>query len=297
MERKYLCIDVGGSSVKYAVMDKKLTFYEKGSEPTPYEGTGKYLDVLETVYRRFEGEVAGIAMSVPGIIDSENGICITGGNLTYVEEFSLVEELKARCHVPVTIMNDAKCAALAEISCGTLTDCQDAVVLVFGTGVGGAFIKDGRVHLGRHFAAGEFSFIMLDQECDFENSTWAKRNGSERLITMAARARGVEVDRVTGFDVFRWVEEGDKLVQMVLEKFTRDIAFMIMNFQVIFDPQRFAIGGGISRQPLLIEYIRRNLEYYYALYPYTVPRAEVTACRYFNDSNLIGALYYHLNRV
>ncbi len=38
MENRYLCIDVGGSSIKYVVMDEKLNFYEKGSESTPYEG-------------------------------------------------------------------------------------------------------------------------------------------------------------------------------------------------------------------------------------------------------------------
>lgn len=297
MERKYLCIDVGGSSIKYAVMDEKLTFYEKGSEPTPYGGCGEYLDVLEGIFLRFQGEVLGIAMSVPGMIDSENGICVTGGNLTYVEQFPLAGLLEERCHVPVTIMNDAKCAALAEASCGSLVDCRDAAVLVFGTGIGGALVKDGKVHMGKHFAAGEFSFIMLNQECDFENSTWAKRNGSERLITMAARARGRKEDGVTGFDVFRWAEEGDERVLKVLDKFTRDIAFMMMNLQMIFDPERFAIGGGISRQPLLLEFIEKNLEFYYSLFPYTVPRAEVTACRFFNDSNLIGALQYYLNTV
>ena len=294
---KYLCIDVGGSSIKFAVMDEKLAFYEKGSVPTPYEGAETYLGVLEEIYRRFEGEVQGIAMSVPGMIDSENGICVTGGNLTYIQQFPLAELLKCRCRTPVTIMNDANCAALAEVSCGALRDCKDAVVLVFGTGVGGALIKDGRVHMGKHFAAGEFSFIMLDQECDLESSTWAKRGGSERLITMAARARGVNNDGVTGYDVFRWVEEGDELVRKALDKFTRDIAFVIMNLQMIFDPERFAIGGGISRQPLLLESIQKNLEYYYSLYPYTVPKAEVTVCQYFNDANLVGALHNYLNHV
>lgn len=291
-----MCIDVGGSSIKYAVMDKKLNFYEKGSEPTPYEGIERYLDVLEGIYRRLEGKVAGIAMSVPGMIDSERGICETGGNLTYVEQFPLAERLGERCQAPVTIMNDAKCAALAEVSCGALKGCQDAVVLVFGTGIGGAFIKDGKVHMGKHFAAGEFSFIMMEQECDLESSTWAKRNGSERLITMAARARGVPSDGVTGFDVFRWAEDGDELVRKAFDKFTRDIAFMIMNFQVIFDPELFAIGGGISRQPLLLTYIRKNLEYYESMFPYQVPKAQVTTCQYFNDANLIGALQYYLER-
>ncbi len=128
MEKRYLCIDVGGGSIKYAVLDKQLTFYEKGSVPTPYEDVPFYLEVLEKLYRKFEDQVCGIAMSVPGIIDSDNGICITGGALKYVELLPLANLMKERCGVPVSIMNDAKCAALAEATWGSLAGCQDAIV-------------------------------------------------------------------------------------------------------------------------------------------------------------------------
>ncbi len=296
MEKRYLCIDVGGGSIKYAVLDKQLTFYEKGSVPTPYEDVPFYLEVLEKLYRKFEDQVCGIAMSVPGIIDSDNGICITGGALKYVELLPLANLMKERCGVPVSIMNDAKCAALAEATWGSLAGCQDAIVLVFGTGIGGAIVKDGEIHMGKHFAAGEFSFILMDQECDIEDNIWARRNGSHRLIRLASLAKGMKPEDITGVDVFRWAEEGDAAALWALDKFTRDIAYVIMNLQIIYDPERFAIGGGISKQPLLLEYILKNLHYYYSIYPCPIPHAEVTTCKYYNDSNLIGALGYYLSR-
>lgn len=296
MDKRYFCIDVGGTAIKYAVLDEHLEFYEKGSVPTPYDGAEVYLDVLADLYARYGAGTRGIAMSVPGMIDSERGICVTGGNLTYIEQFPLAGRMQAKCGVPVTVMNDAKCAALAESRWGSLADCQDAVVLVLGTGIGGALIKDKKIHMGSHFAAGEFSFIMMEQECDMESSIWANRNGNRRLLEMAARVKGVPQESIDGFDVFRWAQEGDAGVLNVLDKFTKDIAFMMMNLQIVFDPERFAIGGGISRQPLLLEYIRKNLDYYYSIYPFQVPHAEVAACKYFNDANLIGALGYHLDR-
>lgn len=296
MEKQYLCIDVGGGSIKYAVLDKQLTFYEKGSVPTPYKDVSFYLDLLESIYRRFEPRICGIAMSVPGIIDSDNGICITGGALKYAEHLPLVSLMEKRCGVPVSIMNDAKCAALAEVTRGSLTDCQDAIVLVFGTGIGGAIVKDKKIHMGKHFAAGEFSFILMEQECDLEASTWTRRNGIQRLIRMASLAKGIDPEGITGIDVFRWVQEGDKDALWALDKFTRDIAYMILNLQIIYDPERFAIGGGISQQPLLLEYILKNLHYYYSVYPCSLPQAEVIPCKYYNDSNLVGALGYYLSR-
>lgn len=294
MAKTCLCIDVGGSSMKYAKLGDQRTLTDYGKVPTPYEGTTAYLAQLEEICQRFKGQVEGVSMSVPGVIDSRSGVCITAGNLRFADGLPLVEEMEKRCHLPVAIMNDAKCAALAEAAWGALKDCKDGVVLVLGTGVGGALVKDKEVHLGAHFAAGEFSFVSMGDEVDQEGNLWGKVSGNERLLEMAARVRKVEPGTINGEDVFRWIAEGDKRIGRVLDQFTRPIARMIMNLQFIYDPERFAIGGGISRQPRLLESIQGNLEQFYALYPMEVPRAEVTTCRFFNEANLIGAYQNYL---
>ncbi len=295
--KKCLCIDVGGTAIKYGIIDSSLNLTDKGEVATPYDGVEAYLDTLELIFRRTEGQVQGIAMSVPGVIDSENGICISGGNLRFIENFNLAEEVEKRCKVPVSIMNDAKSAAMAEARWGALSDCKDGIVIVLGTGIGGALIKDGKVHFGKNFAAGEFSFITLSDNMDSSDDTWAGRAGNPRLRTLVANAKGIEdPEEITGYDVFRWAEEGDPLVLMSLEQFTRGIAHMIINLQVIYDPDRFVIGGGISRQPLLLQYIKKNLNYFYTQFKWPVMKADVTTCKFFNDANLIGAYSYFLSR-
>ena len=295
--KKCLCIDVGGTAIKYGIIDSDLNLTDKGEVPTPHEGMDEYLDALEKIYRQAEDKVHGIAMSVPGVIDSENGICISGGNLKFVENYNLAEVLEKRLKVPVSIMNDAKSAAMAEARWGALSDCPDGIVIVLGTGIGGALIKDGKVHFGKNFAAGEFSFISLGENMDSMEDTWAGRAGNPRLRTLVANAKGIEdPESITGFDVFRWAEEGDSLVLMALEQFTRGIAHMIINLQVIYDPDRFVIGGGISRQPLLLQYIQKNLDYFYTQFKWPGEKADVTTCKFFNDANLIGAYSYFLSR-
>ena len=295
--KKCLCIDVGGTAIKYGLIDAEVNLTDKGEVPTPYDGVEAYLDVLERLYRGVEDKVQGIAMSVPGVIDSENGICVSGGNLRFIENFDLAGELGRRVKVPVTVMNDAKSAAMAEARWGALADCRDGVVIVLGTGIGGALIKDGRVHFGKNFAAGEFSFITMGENVDCGDNTWAGQAGNPRLRRLVAGAKGIEdPESITGFDVFRWAGEGDPLVLMALEQFTRGIAHMIINLQVIYDPDRFVIGGGISRQPLLLEYIQKNLDYFYCQFKWPGEKADVTTCKYFNDANLIGAYSYFLSR-
>ena len=108
MGKTCLCIDVGGSSIKYGKIGEDRKIFDYGKVPTPYDGVEVYLDCLEEIFRKFEGQVEGISMSVPGIIDSGNGICVTAGNLRYADGLHLVEELEKRVEVPVALVNAAK---------------------------------------------------------------------------------------------------------------------------------------------------------------------------------------------
>ena len=85
-----------------------------------------------------------------------------GAYLHLLEGKSIFEVLKDRCPLPMTIENDGKAAALAEAWKGNLKDCRDGVAIVLGTGIGGGLIKDGKIHRGKHFGAGEFSAIVTD---------------------------------------------------------------------------------------------------------------------------------------
>lgn len=284
-----LCIDVGGTFIKYAKVDSERNLSGYGKVETPYKGIEVYVETLADIYRKFEGEVEGISLSVPGMIDSKNGVCMTAGALEYANGLALVEELGKKCPVPIAVMNDAKSAALAEATWGALADCEDSIVITLGTGVGGALIKGGEVHMGKHFAAGEFSTVALTDAVDSKDDLWCGHNGVGRLLTLAARIKGKDVSEVSGEDVFQWINEGDEMVTMALDQYTKTIARMLINLQCIFDPDRFAFGGGISRQPKLMEFIQKNLDYYYAVFPSPIPKPEITTCKYFNEANLLGA--------
>lgn len=294
MEEYCLAMDVGGSSIKYGRISPDRELTEQGKIPTPLQDPEAYIDALAGVYELFKGRVQGIALSVPGAIDSEKGICITSGALGLPRNFPLAELLEDRCGVPVTVMNDAKAAAMAEAAWGSLAGCRDGIVIVLGTGIGGALIKDGRVHMGCHCTAGEFSNISLDQEVDCPEHLWYGLNGTRRLVTSAAYARGVSPEGIDGETVFGWINEGDEAVCRALDRFTATLALMARNLQLIFDPEKIAIGGGISCQPKLMESLQKNLDHLNRMSANSgMPEPKVVTCKYFNDANLIGAYAYY----
>lgn len=293
---KYLVLDVGGSSIKYALMTEEVEFLEKGKVPTPLNNIENFIEAIGDIYDKYMNEIEGVAMSMPGIIDSERGYTITGGALRYNEGQEMVKILQERCPTKITIENDGKCAALAEVWKGSLKDCNDGVVIVLGTGVGGGIIKDRKIHKGKNFFAGEFSFITTDTTVTSgTHSTWAMVSGSKALTSAVAKVKNLPEKDVDGVKVFQYINEDDEEVLDILDKFTHQIAVQIFNLQCVLDPERFAIGGGISSQPILLEYIKKNVEKYRSTIPYDVPTPEVVKCEFCNDSNLIGALYNYLN--
>lgn len=292
--KKYLVLDVGGSAIKYAVMDAEKNIYERGKVPTPLDCLDSFVDSIESLYKQYS-DVSGIAMSMPGRINPELGYCFTGGALVYNHDINMAELLSERCGVRVTIGNDAKCAANAELGFGSLQDVQDGAVVILGTAIGGALIKDHKVLSGCRFGAGEFSNIITDYHKPYRGeSSWYANSGINGLLLHIQEALETE-EHYTGEEIFEMANNGNEAVLKGLNQFCLEIAVQIYNINQIFDCEKVAIGGGISAQPLLLELIKKNFdEIYNSCYASTLP-PEIVVCEYRNDANLIGALYQHLN--
>ena len=248
-------------------------------------------DVIDTF---IPSDIDGIAISMPGRIDSERGIAITGGALLYIKNESVEEYFSNKYHVPVWIGNDAKCAGMAEVGYGVLQDVDDSLAIILGTGIGGCLIKDKQVHHGKHFTAGEVSCIYVDTppKPDFSNS-WAMVNGISGLLQCVQKQLGVN-EKFCGEEIFELANQGNTQVLNALDEYCTKLAVQLYNIQTIFDPEKIAIGGGISAQPLLIEKIN---EQYQKLFVDFLPvrPVPIVACMFRNDANLIGA-YYELRK-
>lgn len=289
-----LVVDIGGSFIKYAVMEEDSSILRRGSIPTPQGGRQQLVDTLAGLYKA-SGSVEGLAISMPGIVDSARGYCAMGGALRYNDGFFLADALEEHIPVPICMENDAKCAAMAEASMGSLKDVRNGLVLVFGTMVGSGIIIEGKLYKGSRFSAGEVSYIIprADMEPGFDN-VWGNCCGTPRLCAMYAEKAGLSGDNVTGETVFEALHRGEKAAEESLMRYTREIAVQIFSLQNILDPELIAIGGGISVQPLFIDFIRQNLQLLYEQCPFKLPHARIVPCAFLSDANLIGALQCYL---
>ena len=292
-----LILDIGGTAIKAAVIDKNRNILKREERKTPHTSQQELITQIKDIYKNCS-DVEGIGLSMPGIIDSERGYIHTGGSLTYNCDCDFKGLLEECCGKEVYIENDAKCAALAEMWCGSLHNIKNGMVLVLGTGIGGGLIIDGKLVKGTNFSAGEISYLCLEQSRFGQPDAMAGMICSTGgLLEMAKKE--MHIEQMDGREFFSKLEKGDKVLDGILEKFCRKIAILVFNLQMTLDLQRISFGGGISRQPRLINKIKEQVHQLFLneqirKFSPNLPEPEVVSCKFFNDSNIIGALYHYL---
>jgi len=288
---KILCVDVGGTSIKHGIIDEELNFTDKGNFIPDGSTLETYVESLGSLYDRYKDKVEGIAFSMPGIIHPENGYFYTGGAYdNIVHEVNLKELLEKRIPVPMSLENDAKAAGYAELGYGALKDHNDAILMTLGYGIGGCLIYDHKVVYGKHYSAGELSYVIADYHHPDSAYTFGALNGSRGLLKIVQEKLETE-ETYTGREIFEIINNGNEKAREALHEFCKELSIQIYNLNVAFDPEVFAIGGGISSQKLLYEELNMCFEELeremnpFARKPVIVP------CVFGNDANMIGA--YH----
>jgi predicted NBD/HSP70 family sugar kinase len=289
-----ICIDIGGTFMKYGMLNQSIEIIQKGKIPSDTSGTDKFLECIDQIVTPFLPECDGIAISMPGKINTEKGIAVTGGSFTSIDHFPIRSVLEEKYHIPVSVANDGKCAANAEVWLGALKDVPNGIVYILGTGIGGGIVIDHKVVAGSHFAAGEFSFCANNL-----NSAHNADNMIYRQISTISLLKNYESatgDAIDGFTFFQRLNSHEKTAEQLFEEFCTVTAAYLFDLQAILDVDRIAIGGGISAQPLLIRTVDEKLtSMYHMNLPLACEKPEITKCHFGNDANIIGALKYFMD--
>lgn len=287
---KIMLFDIGGTSIKCALSDENGNITKKDSYKTPL--TSKE-DFYKEICSRVDEDIEGIGISSPGIIDSKKGRIELIFAIPFLEGADVKADLEKLTGKKVTIENDGKCAALAEVWQGAGKDYEDIAFVVIGTGIGGAIVKDKQIHHGANLACGELGMMLMADE-NGEYSNWSRLASTVNLVQRVEDRLGMEKGTLDGHKVFEMGNEGQVEAVEELERFYRNIAHGIYNLQFSFDPQAVVIGGGISQREDLVPNIEKHLNVFNEKYGSLGKGLNIHSCRYNNDANLIGALYNYL---
>lgn len=287
----YFVYDIGGTFIKFALMENNGNIKMKDKFPTTAKSAEELVAQMVEKFLPYKQAIKGIAVSCPGVVDSEKGVIYQGGSLLFMHEKNLAEMLARECHVPVVLQNDAKSAALAELWLGVAKDVHSAAILTLGSGVGGGIIMDGKLQSGYHLMAGEVSYMESDFDTEKLRGEFFGRTGSSvELIKRIATKKNL-MDKKDGEQVFALIAHGDEEANAIFNDYMYGLAIQILNIQYLIDPEIIAIGGGISAQPIVVERLNEAVAQIKAANPFHAAKPNIVTCRFQNDANLYGALY------
>jgi glucokinase len=257
-----LGVDVGGTKVAVAAVDG-VTPAHVVEHPTVTASPDALLDGVEHAVRSViaeAGQPDAIGVGVPSQIEYETGTVETSVNIP-LAGVPLREELGRRFGVPVFVDNDANCAALAEAH---IVGEDHLVMLTLGTGVGGGVVINGLTFRGAHGLGAELGHISVNADgpacpgnCPNRGCLEAYCSGQalERDATELAHdkpesplaSRLGPDGRVSGRAVVAAADEGDSDALLLMDNFARMLGVGIASYVNVFEPERLAIGGGLSR--------------------------------------------------
>jgi N-acetylglucosamine kinase len=147
-----LCFDIGGSRIK-AALATPAALMPLGDCPTPGNDFAAFLAALAGYCAG--RDLRGVAISIAGVVAPETGR-ITVANIPCAHGRVLGDAISGALDLPVLLLNDADCFALAEARQGAGRGHGSVFGVILGTGVGGGLVINGRLVQGAGGFAGEW---------------------------------------------------------------------------------------------------------------------------------------------
>lgn len=289
--KKALAIDVGGTKIYATIIDENGNIV---SEIEKYHTPKTHVEILEKfneIISNHEEEVDVIAFSTCGAVNNNNTHIISStGNIAKGYPTTDFMSLSKK---PVFVENDANCAAWAEYEIGASKNCPNSVMLTLGTGVGGGIIVDGKLLKGKNGAAGEMHFKMRTDNhrkctCGAYDCFEAYCSGNGLKWT------GEEISgnkNITTYDIIDGINNGDKIMIEIFNKWQNDILAGIVGLADLFDPDCVVLSGSMA-QFVDVDYLTEETNKQVVTTPTRVVKATTG-----NYSGMIGAALLAFRKV
>jgi glucokinase len=245
----HLGLDLGGTNIKWVVLDGDGAVVVDGSLPT--EGGRGPAHVIErlALAGRAAAEAAGplatAGVGVPGIYDDTRGSIRFFTNLPGPwAGHPLAAPLSEALGLPVRLINDARAFTLAEARVGAGRGCAALIGVTLGTGIGGGIVLDGRLVLGVHGTAGEIGHQVIDLRPEAPKCGCGNTGCLEAYVGAGALARAAGT--ATAAEAFAADERGEQRARAAVEAWIDHLAIGLANLVTVLTPDRIVLGGGVS---------------------------------------------------
>ena len=300
-------IDIGGSNLRVALADTQGNLLGKWSASTRETSSAEMVveqirqgvDSLLVSNSVSHNSLIAVGAGAPGITQVDAGIVVATSYLRGWKNVPLRDQLEAALHVPATVENDTRLAAIGENWKGAARGVRNFAFLAIGTGAGAGIFANGELVHGTNWTAGEIGYMYVpgaSEEIVAPHAPGALESiiggeGIRQQWLRVCREAGVaDAPNLTATEIFDRTQAGDRLAQIVLNRTARVLAYAIYNICLILNCECVVLGGGVGVSSTLRDATQQILDRY----------RQPTICKVVTsalgeDAQLVGAIRLALN--
>jgi glucokinase len=267
MKKNTIGIDVGGTNVKLALIDKDGNIVYQNTVPTHAEMGYEYTvnNIKQAIHELLKETkstaVSGIGFGFPGQVDYKSGVVKNAPNIPGWVDIPIAKMIEAEFNVPVRADNDVRCAALGELNFGAGVGCENLICITVGTGIGSGLIINGKLVRGASNAAGEIGHIKLQMHegpmcgCGDTGCMEAFASGPSMVALAQNYIMGGKSTKyremansaeITPFILCEAAKAGDPVALTIFNKMGEYIGIGLSSVVNLLNPEKIIIGGGVA---------------------------------------------------
>ena len=308
-----LGIDLGGTKLSLAIFNESGTLLFKNTVALNKRGGRDVGDLIAaniteiSNYNNY-GEIDSIGICVPGIYRIKTGT-VWAPNIQDWDDYPLLEHITKACvNVPVTIDSDRACYILGEAWQGNAKECDDAIFLAVGTGIGAGILVNGTVLRGAHDIAGAIGWMALQRPFNpeyincgcFEH--FASGEGIAKTIKKLLKETNnyagelKDLEEISAHDVFAAYKNNDPLAVKTIELAVEFWGMAVANLVSLFNPEKIIFGGGVfgPALPLLPEIYKEAVKW---SQPVGITQVTLSGSSLEGDAGVYGAGFLALKSI
>lgn len=281
---EYIAIDIGGTFIKYALLNEKKQLTEVKQVPTNDNKNQAIVANVKEIVEEYTKNhpIKGIGISTAGIVQRDKSEIVYAGPTIPSYQGTNFADLLSSFELPVQVMNDVDAALLGEIWKSGMKHEQSIYCMTLGTGIGGAWYDNGLVD-GAHFQGNSLGYLLFDKE----TGTNFERRASTKALNETIAA--VFKQETTAQTVFEDAKSGEEQSKRIISEWTEEVAEGIAQVILLIDPDTIIIGGGVSAQgSYLLQHIEGHLPKFL---PDNFLKTTLKIAALQNNAALYGAVY------
>lgn len=286
MTKQFLAFDVGGTTIKYSLVDEQLQLSADGHCSTEHNRAGHILKQLQAITASYQQQytLAGIGVSTAGIVGAAGQIQYAGPTIPGYQGTPLKQTLEQQSGLPVVVVNDVDAALLGEQLAGAAKGKDTVYCVALGTGIGGAYLAHGQLLNGAHATANSLGYTLYDPQ--------TKTNYEQRASTLSLEHQ-LSAYQTSVPAAFDKAHQQQAPFITLINQWATEVATGLANIILLFDPELLLIGGAVSQQgDFLLRLLNQALE---PLLPPDLCQTELRVTQLADRAQLFGAVAAFFN--